>query len=152
MATPKSSSTNKKKNPWAPVVIVVILGIAFLVVKTCQRFKGEAKTTTTTTNKKDTYDGRGLNRNPSNINYSKHARCRMDCRHIDESEVKEILREGNVNYKKSELDGADCKKKYAVEGLTHDNQKVRIVFAPCNTEVTVVTVIDIGEEWPCDCN
>jgi Domain of unknown function (DUF4258) len=154
LATSGRSSTPKKKNPWAPVVIVVILGITLLVVKTCNCNKGEPKTptTTTTTNKTDTYDGRGLNRNPSNINYSKHARCRMDCRHIDESEVKEILREGKVNYNKSELNGADCKKKYAVEGLTHDKQKVRIIFAPCNTEVTVVTVIDIGEEWPCDCN
>ncbi len=151
MATPRSSSTPKKKNPWAPVVIVVILGITLLVVRTCNSNKAEPKTTTTNTNKNDNYDGRGLNRNPSNINYSKHARCRMDCRHIDESEVKEILREGKVNYNKSELDGADCKKKYAVEGLTHDKQKVRIIFAPCNTEVTVVTVIDIGEEWPCDC-
>ena len=78
-------------------------------------------------------------------------RCRMACRHIDESEVEQILQEGKINYTKSELDGADCKKKYAVEGLTRDKQKVRIIFAPCSDEVTVVTVIDIGKEWPCDC-
>jgi len=152
LANPKSSSKPKKKNPWAPVVIVGILLVALFVVKTCNRFKDEPQTTTTTTtNKKDTYDGRGLNRNPSNINYSKHARCRMACRHITEAEVKAILKDGKVNYNKSELSGADCKKKYAVEGTTTDKQRVRIVFAPCNTEVTVVTVIDIVAEWDCDC-
>lgn len=152
MIHPKIVSNTKKKNPWAPVVIVGILLIALFVVKTCKRFKGGPSTNTAITDKNDNYDGRGLNRNPSVINYSKHARCRMGCRHIDESEVKEILQEGKVNYNKSEVNGADCKKKYAVEGLTHDKQKVRIIFAPCNTEVTVVTVIDIGEEWPCDCD
>lgn len=146
MATAKKS-TAVKKNPWAPVVIIVILLVALFIVKTCKRNKSGPATNDTTEN----YNGRGLNRNPSTINYSKHARCRMACRHIDESEVKEILKDGKVNYTKSELDGADCKKKYAVEGTTNDKQRVRIIFAPCNTEVTVVTVIDIGEEWPCDC-
>ncbi|MEO7312248.1 MAG: DUF4258 domain-containing protein [Chitinophagaceae bacterium] len=151
MATSKTS-TATKKNPWAPVVIIVVLLIALVIVKTCKRVTSPSNTTTTkTTTGDDGYNGRGLNRNPSNINYSKHARCRMDCRHIDESEVKEILKDGKVNYAKSELDGTDCKKKYAVEGTTHDKQKVRIIFAPCASEVTVVTVIDIGEEWKCDC-
>ncbi|MES2772869.1 MAG: DUF4258 domain-containing protein [Bacteroidota bacterium] len=151
MATAKPSSA-AKKNPWAPVVIIIILGITLLIVKNCQRNKSEPNTTNNKTSKTDeNYTGRGLNRNPSNINYSKHARCRMDCRHISETEVKEILKDGKINYTKSDLDGADCKKKYAVEGTTSDKQRVRIIFAPCNTEVTVVTVIDIREEWTCDC-
>lgn len=76
----------------------------------------------------------------------------MECRHIDEAEVKDILNTGKINYGKSELgDNPDCKRKYAVEGNTRDNQKVRIIFAPCQMEVTVVTVIDLGKEWTCDC-
>ena len=148
MATPAKNTSAKKKNPWTPLVVVVILSIALFVVKTCQSNKTEPTSNNTTT---DNYSGRGLNRNSSTINYSKHARCRMACRHIDESEVKEILKDGKINYTKSELDGTDCKKQYAVEGTTHDKQRVRIIFAPCNTEVTVVTVIDLGEEWACDC-
>ena len=93
----------------------------------------------------------GLDRRTSHIFYSKHARCRMDCRHIDEAEVQQILKDGKINYTKSELQGEDCKKKYAVEGYTKDNQHVRMIFAPCNTEVTVVTVIDLGKEWQCSC-
>jgi Domain of unknown function (DUF4258) len=33
-------------------------------------------------------------RNTSKIVYTKHARCRMDCRQIDEAEVAEILEKG----------------------------------------------------------
>ena len=84
------------------------------------------------------------------INYSRHARCRMSCRHIDETEVKEILEKGTVNFNKIESDKRG--KTYPVEGLTHDGQNVSIVFAPHDNEITVVTVIATDKEWPCDCN
>lgn len=143
-----------------PVILLVVLAVIALAIKQCNNKPDNvepAKPKVTVKKepaapKPDVSSvTRGLDRNPAKINYSKHARCRMGCRHIDESEVKQILKEGKINYTKSELDGADCKKKYAVEGYTHDNQKVRIIFAPCSGEVTVVTVIDIGKEWPCDC-
>lgn len=93
----------------------------------------------------------GLNRTPLHINYSKHAKCRMACRHIDETEIADILKNGIINYKKSALQGENCHKKYAVEGFSKDRQHLRIIFAPCGDEITVVTCIDIGEEWRCDC-
>ena len=46
----------------------------------------------------------GFDRHTSHIFYSKHARCRMECRHIDESEIKEILETGRINYNKIESD------------------------------------------------
>lgn len=92
-----------------------------------------------------------LNRNPSEIIYTKHARCRMNCRHIDETEVKEILKNGTINYSKSELNGNNCYKKFAVEGFTKEDQHLRIIFAPCGNEETVVTVIDLKNEWNCNC-
>lgn len=91
----------------------------------------------------------GFNRHVSQIFYSKHARCRMACRHIDESEVKEILVNGTVNYNKIESD--ERGKTYPLEGVTHDKQHVRIVFAPRDDGVTVVTCIDLDTDWPCDC-
>ena len=36
-----------------------------------------------------------INRKPHQVIYSRHALCRMDCRHIDEAEVQQILKEGN---------------------------------------------------------
>ena len=136
-----------------PLILLVVLAIIAVSLRNC----GSSDTTnatvknseTTTTKEKATK--RGLNRNPSHINFSKHARCRMDCRHISESEVQQILKHRKINYAKSELQGEDCKNKYAVEGITKDDQKVRMIFAPCSDEVTVVTVIDLGKEWECNC-
>ena len=92
-----------------------------------------------------------LNRNPSQIIYTKHARCRMSCRHINQTEVMEILKDGEINYRKSELNNKDCYKKFAVEGFTKEHQYLRIIFAPCKSEEVVVTVIDLENEWNCDC-
>jgi hypothetical protein len=95
-------------------------------------------------------NGEEFNRNVATIIYSKHARCRMACRHIDETEVKEILVAGQLNTNKIEEDARG--KTYPLEGETHDKQHVRIVFAPKgNDTVEVVTCIDLDTEWPCDC-
>ena len=91
----------------------------------------------------------GFSRRVSGIIYSKHARCRMDCRHIDESEVKEILDEGQINEAKIEED--ERGKTYPLEGITHDQQRVRIVVAPHKNELVIVTVIDLNKDWYCDC-
>lgn len=95
-------------------------------------------------------EAEGFNRNATTIIFSKHARCRMDCRKIDESEVKEILKNGEINFKKIQSDKRG--KTYPVEGYTHDKQHVRIVFAPKgDNALVVVTVIDLETEWKCDC-
>lgn len=91
-----------------------------------------------------------IDRTIQNIIYSKHALCRMDCRHIDESEVKEIIKGGMIDYAK--VEESDKGKTYPLEGTTHDKQRVRIVVAPHESELVVVTVIDLDREWPCDCN
>lgn len=92
----------------------------------------------------------GFDRRVGNLIYTKHARCRMDCRHIDESEVKEILERGVVNERKSEP-AARPDPKYALEGKTRDGQQVRIVFAPTDRGMVVITVIDLDTDWTCHC-
>lgn len=84
------------------------------------------------------------------LRFSRHARCRMDCRHIDESEVREILQKGTINYAKSEPE-ARPDPKYAYEGRTHDGQQVRIIIAKAPAKWVVVTVIDLKQEWQCAC-
>ena len=91
----------------------------------------------------------GFNRNTTKLIFSKHAKCRMDCRKIDELEIREILKSGTINYKKIQNDKRG--KTYPVEGFTHDKQHVRIVFAPKDDGLVVVTVIDLDTEWKCDC-
>jgi hypothetical protein len=92
----------------------------------------------------------GFDRRVGKLIYTKHARCRMGCRHIDESEVKEILEQGVINERKSEPAGRPDPK-YALEGRTHDGQQVRIVFAPTDRGMLVITVIDLDTDWTCDC-
>ena len=85
------------------------------------------------------------------LQYSTHARCRMDCRDITENEIEEIRKTGRVNLAKSELDNKRCPR-WALEGNSADGQELRIIFAQCAAEVVVVTAIDTGENHSCNCN
>jgi hypothetical protein len=133
----------KKALPFGALILLLVVA---LVLKRCSKTQ-----TKTNPPASEVREQRGLNRNPSHINYSKHAKCRMDCRHIDESEVKDMIAKGTINYKKSDLQKDDCHKRYAVEGYSKDNQHLRIIVVPCADEVTIVTCIDIGAEWECHC-
>ncbi len=82
---------------------------------------------------------------------TKHARCRMDCRHITMREIHEILDGGVINYEKSEPN-SHPDPKYALEGYTEEKQHLRIIVAPENTRLIIVTCIELGVEWQCDCN
>ena len=94
----------------------------------------------------------GLNRNEDHLILTRHARCRMDCRHITEAELKGILHDGKINYYKSELH-AKRGPKYAVEGYLAGHQHLRVIFAPEPHAVVVVTCIDLDNEWQCpSCN
>lgn len=93
---------------------------------------------------------KGFDRRTSYLDYSNHAKCRMQCRKISKAEVEEIMQDGKINYNKSDLQNARCPR-YAVEGVTKDDQRVRIVFAQCNDKTVVVTVIDLETDFKCDC-
>lgn len=96
------------------------------------------------------YVDEDFNRNAGKIIYSRHAKCRMNCRHIDENEVKEILASGTLNKQKIKSDAKG--KTYPIEGMA-DGHHLRIVFAPKGEDaIEVVTCIDLDEEWPCDCD
>ncbi len=74
----------------------------------------------------------------------------MDCRKISAAEIKEVLEEGVINFQKSEPERTNPR--YALEDVTHDGQKVRIVIALEKTQAVLVTCIDLEKEWPCNCN
>jgi hypothetical protein len=97
-----------------------------------------------------------VDRHVTHFILTRHARCRMDCRHITEKEIREILQQGEINYNKSEPD-AHPDPKYAMEGYTSEGQHLRIIFAvPHNrggeSSLVVVTCIELGVEWQCDCH
>lgn len=144
---------NKK---WTPYILVAALAITLLVVRWWQREPAKSKPTTTDTRPARTTDAgevnrnRGFDRRTSYLEYTSHAKCRMQCRKISQAEVEDIMRNGKINYNKSEVNAHPCPT-YALEGVTQDNQRVRIVFAQCDYKTKVVTAIDLGTEWSCDC-
>lgn len=144
---------NKK---WLPYILIILMAIAVIVLKTCKKHNTPAPKPKTTTDKpKDpagnsTNRDRGFDRRTSFLEYSNHAKCRMQCRKISQAEVEEIMRDGKINYSKSDLQNSRCPR-YAVEGVTNDNQRVRIVYAQCNESTTVVTVIDLETDFECHC-
>jgi hypothetical protein len=140
-----------------PVLLLVIMAVVTIVIN---RYKNNRPAATRTQTERQ-------NRNPSNtarpsantdkldrkstkLFFTKHAKCRMKCRHITQQEVKDILVNGTVNYNKSDLQDPKGPT-YAVEGITKDRQRVRIIFAPRKQHLSVVTVIDLDNEYECSC-
>ncbi len=146
---------------YGPFIALIAAAALFWFVKTHQRGNNPITHSTGQTDQKITVPAilppsdhanreEGLDRRSSHLFYSKHARCRMECRHIDEKEIKEILENGTINYSKIEID--DRGKTYPLEGVTQEHQHLRVVFAPKDDGILVVTCIDLDTEWPCDCN
>lgn len=91
------------------------------------------------------------------LEYTKHGTCRMECRHITEAEIRELLGtgatqgKGKVNFDKSEVHDKPFPT-YAIEGTTTSGKSLRIVIADCDTISRVVTAIDLKmENDSCEC-
>jgi hypothetical protein len=137
----------------APYLLLLLLALAVFFIKKCKNSHSVTSKTKTTNRNEPSGDvnrDRGFDRRVSYLQYSNHAKCRMQCRHITEEEVQETMQDGKINYSKSDIQNARCPR-YALEDVTKDNQHVRIVFAQCNNYTEVVTVIDLDTEWTCDC-
>ena len=90
-------------------------------------------------------------RNTTHLILTKHAKCRMDCRHITEGEIREVIHDGKVNYAKSGP-GTKGDETYALEGYSDERQHLRIIVAPEDDGLVVITCIDLDKEWACNCN
>ena len=127
----------QRRKPAKSLIVVILIALLFFLLYRSGYLTREES-------------AEALDRNPSQIIYTKHARCRMDCRMITEDEVRQILKEGRINPQKSNP-GHKPDPQFAVEGNTTDGQDVRIVFAVSPGKAVVVTVIDLKKEWPCHC-
>ncbi len=138
---------------WAPYILIGLL-IAAIIVLQWRKTREDGPGKKTTTSQKDPATAvnrnRGFDRRTSFLQYSEHAKCRMQCRKISQKEVEEIMGEGKINYNKSDLQHGQCPR-YAVEGITSDAQRVRIVFAQCDKKTVVVTAIDLESDFTCHC-
>ena len=135
----------------APYILLVLAAVVVVVIKKCANGNTKQKTTSTrNSSSSEVNRNRGFDRRTSYLEYTEHAKCRMECRHITQSEVQDIMHNGTINYRKSDVNATPCPT-YAVEGTTSDNQHVRIVFAQCDYTTKVVTCIDLNTEWECHC-
>ena len=137
---------NKKGLPY---LLILFLAIILFFVKRCKQddtTKPQIKKEKVSAVNRD----RGFDRRVSYLEYSEHAKCRMQCRKITQAEVEEIMKEGKINYAKTDVNDRPCPT-YAIEGITSDNQRVRIIFAQCDFKTKVVTCIDLNTDWECHC-
>jgi len=130
------------------------MAIAILLIKNANRSSESSTGKTKTDKARDPVSSvnrdHGFDRRTSFIEYTKHAKCRMECRKISDAEVKEIMQNGSINYRKSNVKAKPCPS-YALEGRTSDDQRVRIVFGQCDEKTKVITVIDLETDWSCSC-
>lgn len=138
-----------------PYLLIVVLFIVALFVRQCREGSTTEKSSrpssgTYHSTQRDSSSVADVFRDvEATYFFTKHARCRMECRHITQKEVKEIVQQANINFAKSEPD-APRGAKYALEGYTSkDQQHVRIIVAPKERHLTIVTVIDLDEDWKC---
>lgn len=129
---------NKQLNNMKYLSIFLFCLCLFWLLKACGAFPSK-----TFTEKDLRYKGRKLG-------LTNHARCRMDCRHIDAFEIQEIIEQNKVNEYKTRMEAQPCPS-IAYEGKTRDGQYVRIVIGACNENPRVITVIDLDTEHECDC-
>jgi hypothetical protein len=134
-----------------PFILLLLMALVTIWLRTCNGRQSTAKETPKSgAARTEQYSGRGFNRQVNGLEYTRHARCRMQCRHITQAEVMDIIKNGRINYRKTDVNDRPCPT-YALEGYTQDQQHVRIVFAQCQQVTKVVTCIDLESEVKCDC-
>lgn len=134
-----------KGNTATLVIMLLLLAIVF-GIKKCKELKQSYPERTTTSTEGDWRNHK--------LVYTKHARCRMACRDISETEIEYIVVNGIVNEEKSKEANDEATghcPTYALEGNTKDGQHVRIVYGACDKITKVITAIDLGAAHECDC-
>lgn len=136
----------------APFFLVLVLAFVFFGIRYFKdgNTSGRSETTKESNDPASINRNRGFDRRVSYLEYTKHARCRMDCRKISETDVEEIMKSGKVNYNKSDLNANPCPT-YTLQGYTNDGEHLRVVYAQCDKVTKVVTCINLEEEFKCHC-
>ena len=91
-----------------------------------------------------------LDRHPARIAYTRHARCRMDCRHISEADIRSVLERGVINLAKSDARERPCPT-LAVQGETAGGESIRVILAQCPSETRIITCYNLHKEFECHC-
>jgi hypothetical protein len=91
-----------------------------------------------------------LNRNPSRIEYTKFALCRMDCHHINANSIMGIFRNGEVDKTRSDLNKKPCPI-FTVSTVTKQKMSIIILIQQCGTVAKVLDCYDANGTLGCNC-
>lgn len=91
-----------------------------------------------------------FNRNPSRIEYTKLALCRMECQNISANDITEIVRRGEINPAKSDLRKRPCAI-FTLYGKTKKGMGLSIIVSQCGTVARITNCYDVGGTIPCNC-
>ena len=115
------------------LLILLIIAIAILKWRVYEPHKREA-----------------FDRHPSHIEYTKHALCRMDCRHIDAEDIKEIMQKGIIIFNRTNMNDRPCPT-FAIQGYTTQHENLRVIFAQCAETTKVITCYNLKQDFECHC-
>ena len=116
-------------------VIISLVFVLALLVYIFMKIRSEPK-------KKLTF-----NRNPSRIEYSAFALCRMDCYRINANSVTSILRNGQVTL----VNGKAACATFTVHRLTKQGMNIYITIRQCGTIARVIDCMNSNTATPCNC-
>lgn len=123
----------KSKNATLSLLLVLlVLAVAFL------KWQQESRP-------KEAFD-----RSVKELRYTRDARCRMECRRINEGEIKEIMKKGIINFSRSDRRGLPCPT-FALQGRTGKGAHIRVYFLQCAEATTVVDCYNLGRDAECAC-
>lgn len=91
-----------------------------------------------------------FDRHPSNIEYTRNAECRMNCRHISKEDISYVMHKGVIIYNKSNLRDKPCPT-FVLQGFTDSGENIRIIFSQCRNVTKVVTCYNLKKDFNCDC-
>lgn len=119
------------------VIVSLFIVLALFLVFIYKRWEEPSK--------KEIFD-----RHPAHLYYTKHALCRMDCRHISKEDVDEIVQRGIINLNKTNRYDRPCPT-FALQGETDEGESIRVIFAQCSDETKVITCYNLKKDFECDC-
>jgi hypothetical protein len=123
----------KKRSVFVPLFLLLLVFLVFLIRRWNEPERKEA-----------------FDRHPHALIYTRHALCRMDCRHISRDDIGEIMEKGIINFNKSSKDASPCPI-FALQGRTAGGESIRVIFAQCAAETKVITCYNLEEEFRCHC-
>lgn len=88
-----------------------------------------------------------FNRNPSRIEYSQFALCRMECYGINANSIVSVFRNGAIQSRRRR---GTCTR-FSVNTLTKQKMNIFIVVDQCGTVARVIDCYFTNKQAPCDC-